>query len=187
MDDNEKQFVNDLLDASLRIHATAEPRPGLENRIVAGVRARQREAGRRTAWAWAVAMAGVVAIVGIVALRGGHRQPAPEPVIAKFPASHDAPVIATTVPNSPLPSPRRMPHRSELRTVDWRPQQFPTPRPLGEQERLLLAYVQALKGSPAAPAPTAQQDPQADLSIPPLIIEPIKIEPLDLKEDGDGK
>jgi hypothetical protein len=188
MDDNEKRFVNDLLDASLRNFAGAEPRAGLEGRILAGVRARHREARRRTVWYWAVATAGVVAIVGFVALRGGRRQPAPEPAIAEYPASRGAPVvIAKNTPPVPLPAPHRVPRHVETTSVDWRPQQFPTPRPLSKQEKLLLAYVQALKASPAAPAPDAMQEVEPDLSIPPLSIEPIKIMPLDSSEDGDGK
>jgi hypothetical protein len=187
MDDKEKRFVNDLLEASLRKFAGVEPRSGLENRILAGVRARQQDARRRTVWAWAAAMACVVAIVGFVALRGGHRQPAPQPVIAKYPTSNHAPIVATTVPPMNFPRPQRTQHHPQPRAVDWRPQQFPTPRPLSEQEKLLLLYVQALNDSVKPSAPNVQHDPKVELAIPPLSISAIKIDPLDPNEDGDGK
>ena len=44
MDDKEKRCIDELLDASLRHYASTEPRPGLEGRVLAGVRARQQSA-----------------------------------------------------------------------------------------------------------------------------------------------
>ena len=58
MGDNEKRFVEELLDASLRHYANAKPHPGMEDRVLAGVRAQLHTARRRTAWTWAVGIAG---------------------------------------------------------------------------------------------------------------------------------
>ncbi|MFZ0964900.1 MAG: hypothetical protein WAO35_28925, partial [Terriglobia bacterium] len=70
MDDKEKSFVDELIGASLRNYAGAEPRPGLEGRVLAGVRARQQAARRRTAWAWSMGLAGVAVVVtGLVIYR----------------------------------------------------------------------------------------------------------------------
>lgn len=191
MDDKEKQFVNDLLDASLRNYSGTEPLAGLESRILAGVRARQRDQRHRTAWLSAFAISGlavaVVGLVGFVALRGGLRRATPEQVIAKFPASNAAPTIATVAPPAKLQEPRRVPQHIATTRVDWRPQQFPTPRPLSKQEKLLLAYVQALNDSAKAAEPSVAQDPKDDLVISPLSITAIKIDPLDPGEDGDRK
>ncbi len=203
MDDKENRFVNDLLDASLRKYAGAEPRPGLEGRILAGVRSRQQQARRRTAWLSAFAVSGVAAVVvgmaGFAAFRGDLRHPAPEPAIANHQASKSAATVATAVPPVKLPAPLRVTRQSKSTMVDWRPQQFPTPRPLSEQEKLLLAYVQALQAShsvteqsgvasqPDVASENAQQDATTDLVIPPLSITPINIKPLDTDEDGAGK
>jgi hypothetical protein len=71
--------------------------------------------------------------------------------------------------------------------VDTRPQQFPTPRPLSEQERLLLVYAQAIKGSSGASVQITNEDAEHELEIPALSITAIKIEPLTPQESGDGK
>jgi hypothetical protein len=68
-----------------------------------------------------------------------------------------------------------------------RPQQFPTPRPLSAQEKLLLVYAQTLKRSRASYAPDAGQDPERELAIPALSITAIKIEPLAPPEVGEEK
>ena len=187
MDDKEKRFVDELLEAALRNYAGAEPRSGLEGRVLAGVRARQQAARRRTAWAWAVGVAGVAAMVTLLVFYWPHRQPAPLPVTAKVPAIPSAPMVAKAASVVQPTMPRRPVRPAAATTVDWRPQQFPTPRPLSEQEKLLLAYVQALKNSPAAAAPEANPQPEHDLEISPLSIAAIKIEPLAPPEDGDGK
>ena len=187
MDDKEKHFISELLDASLRNYAGGEPRAGLEGRVLAGVRARQQAARRRMAWLWVAGITGVVAMVTLLAVSLTHRQPAPMPTIAKAPANPPAAVVAKGAPAVQPPVARRSPRHTAPAAVEWRPQQFPTPRPLSEQEKLLVAYVQALKGSAAAATPSAKQDVEPGLAIPPLSITALKIEPLAPNEDGDGK
>jgi hypothetical protein len=188
VDDKEKRFADELLDASLRRYASAEPRPGLEGRVVAGVRARQQTARRRAAWAWGMGMAAVTAAVTLLVIYRPRQQPAPLPMTAKAPANISAPVLAKVTPAVPPPMPHRPPRFASRSWVDTRPQQFPTPRPLSEQEKLLLVYAQALKGSSAASALKADQDLEHDLEIPPLSIAAIKIEPLaPAEKSGDVK
>ena len=165
--------------------------PGLEGRVLAGVCARQQAAGRRRAWAWAAVAAAVAAMITLLVVRPLHRQPAQLPVTAQARATEShgekgtdrgyrlaTPAVAKTAPPVKLPLARRPPHHAAPSTVDTRPQEFPTPRPLSEQERLLVAYVQSLQGTPAASAPAAGKDLEHDLEIPPLTIAAIKIEPL---------
>lgn len=76
MDDKEKSFVDELIGASLRNYAGAEPRPGLEGRVLAGVRARQQAARRRTAWAWSMGLAGVAVVVTGLVIYRPRQQPA---------------------------------------------------------------------------------------------------------------
>ncbi len=187
MDDKEKRFVDELLRASLRHYAGAEPRPGLEVRVLAGVRARQEAARRRKAWAWAVGIAAAAAMVTLLVFHLPHRQSNSLPVTAKAPANLSAPAAAKIAPPAQPPMPRRPRRPAAPSRVDTRPQQFPTPRPLSEQEKLLLVYAQSLQGSSAASAPDADQDSEHDLKIPPLSITAIKIEPLAPPESGDEK
>jgi hypothetical protein len=185
MDDKEKRFVDELLAASLRHYAGPEPRPGLEDRVLAGVRARQQAARRRMAWAWAVGMAAVAAMVTLLVMEWPRHQPLPLPVAAKTPTGLSTPSVAKVVSPEQPPLPHRPRRPAEASRVDMRPQQFPTPRPLSEQEKLLLAYMQSLQESSAAPASDADQDSAHDLEIPPLSIAAIKIEPLPPLGSGD--
>lgn len=178
MDDKEKRFVDDLLDASLRHYASAAPRPGLEGRVLSGVRARQQAARWRRVWAWGMGLAAVAAMVTMLVIHWPRQQPEHLPVIANRPANISAPAVARVIPRVQPPLPRRPPRTAARARVDTRPQQFPTPRPLSEQERLLLAYAKSLNGSSAASAPQADMDVEHDLEIPPLSIAAIKIEPL---------
>ena len=187
MDDNEKRLVDELLAASLRHYAGGEPPSGLEGRVLAGVRARQEAARRRTAWAWAVGIAAAAAVVTLLVIAWPRHQPAPMPLTAKAPASLSAPAV-TKITAPVQPTVARLSHRpAQPMRVDTRPQQFPTPRPLSEQEKLLLVYVKSLQGSSAAPAPDADQDSEHDLEIPALSITAIKIEPLAPVGSGDDK
>ena len=185
MDDKERQFVDELLEASLRNYAGDAPRAGLEGRVLAAVRARQQAARWRTAWAWTLGVAGVAAMVTLLVLHWPHRQPAPLPVTAKAPANPSAPVVAKGAPVVQPPMLRRAVRPAVATTVDSRPQQFPTPRPLSEQEKLLVAYVQAVKASEGVSGPSTEQS--HDLEIPPLSIAAIKIEPLAPQDDGKEK
>ncbi len=187
MDDKEKRFVDELLAASLRQYAGGEPRPGLEGRVLTGVRVRQAAARRRTAWAWAVGMATAAAMATLLVMEWPRHQPASLPLTAKAPANHPTPAVAKVAP--PVqPSVGHTLRRSTTPSrVDTRPQQFPTPRPLSEQEKLLLVYAQSLQGSSATPTPDADRDSERDLESPPLTITAIKIDPLPPLGSGDEK
>ena len=188
MDDKGKRFVDDLLDASLRHYASAAPRLGLETRVLAGVRARQQAARWHRVWAWGVGLAAVAAMVAMLVIYRPRQQPERLPAIANRPANISAPAVARAIPRVQPPLPYRPVRPAAPSRVDTRPQQFPTPRPLSEQEKLLLVYAESLKGSSAASAPQANMDVEHDLEIPPLSIAAIKIEPLaPLENIGDAK
>jgi hypothetical protein len=187
VDDKEKHFVDEMLRASLRHYASAEPRPGLEGRVLAGVQSRQRAARHRAAWAWAIGATAVAAMVVLFVIHGPRHQTVQLPVTAKAPANVAAPAVAEIArPAQPL-----LPHHTRPSTarswVDRRPQQFPTPRPLSEQEKLLLVYAESLKTSSADSAWKPDQDSARELEIPALSITAIKIEPLTPEESVDNK
>ena len=170
-DKNHDKFLEELLEASLKRYRSEEPRAGLENRILANVQASDRALeSRRWVWAWALAASAAVLIVAVVVLRFTSR-PAPRtgtfsPAMqAVAPKAETPQVVAgappvTRVPRKPSRRPR--PAAANLR----RPEQFPTPSPLSEQEQLLLAFV--------------SQGPRSELSA--LAIRDVKIDPLEIPE-----
>ena len=158
MADQEKdKQIDKMLDSLLAGYSSAEPRPGLETRILANLRdAESREASRGWwgfKWLWAGAVLAALIVAGV--LIGGKRQVAPPP--------HK--VVQTVQPSvqPPQPQPKppeiapqmatkqreRRPHRAAMIQAarnsglkpGLRPANFPTPFPLSEQERLMLAYL----------------------------------------------
>ena len=92
MDDKQKQFVDALLDASLRHYAEGEARLGFEERVMAGVRSRQRSARWHAAWPLAIAAA-AVAVMAVVIYRP-HVRPAALPSTAKASPTISGPAVA---------------------------------------------------------------------------------------------
>jgi hypothetical protein len=187
MDDRENRFVDELVAASLQRYAGAEARPGLEERVLAGVRARQQAERRRRTLTWAVGMAAVAAMVSLLMIYWPRRQPVPSPVAVKAPAYVSAPAIAQGASPVQLPVPHKAQHQTVPKRVDTRPPQFPTPRPLSQQEKLLVEYVQSLKDSSGVSAPDADQGSEGDVEIPPIKIAAIRIDPLPSSESGNEK
>jgi hypothetical protein len=208
-DDKRDPSVDELLEASLKQYCGEEPRSGLEMRILAGLRARERAARRR--WlVWAVTVcAGAVAIVVMVlhSTRAPVRQPTPS---AALPPKESGAQRAPLQPAEPLapemvaqgPPGSFGPHRAPLQrrrpvartekvaTRRSRPEQFPTPLPLTEQEKLLLAYLsKATKPDSVAGTSENEMDeaPLSDLEIPGIKIAALEIKPLDDSQSEQQK
>ena len=176
MDDKERdRFAVELLDAALRRYRSLEPRPGLEERVLASLRARRR-AGPWLGWkglAWAVPAA-VLATVAL-ALYLNRRTvpfsgPPPRSIAVRKPEPPAAAVSqGATRPHSHVPQSR------VARPQPARREQFPTQAPLSEQEKLLLLYVNQAPG----PLLIAQTDSDAlqDLKIEDLHISELELEP----------
>jgi len=188
MDPNDKdRFVDDLLDASLRRYRSEEPRAGLENRILANVRASDRALQpRRWVWAWTLAASATVLILAVVVLRFTSRpasrtagtlpalqtiapKPEPQKMVAVAPWVSHIPGRPVRALRSPAPESRR-------------PEQFPTPSPLSEQEKLLLRYVESMPLPELAIQTGTKQTEQ--LSIPKLRIAALEIKPLAESENA---
>ncbi len=197
-DDKPDRFADDLLEASLEQYRGEEPRAGLEMRILAGVRTRERAARRR--WlGWAVAVcAGMVAMIALTLhfVRAPVRQPTPR---ASLPPKESGaqrallqPPLAQQPPPSfgahraPLQPPQQQVRRVTIRHS--RPEQFPTPFPLTEQEKLLLAYVNiATRPDLVAATSKADEAPITELAISAIKIAPLEIKPLDDSQLEQGK
>jgi hypothetical protein len=153
---DKRMQIDDMLDSLLTNYSSAEPRPGLETRILANLREAEEKKASQGWWNFKWLWAGMVTAAIIVAallISGRHRvapttniaaktsQPAPQEGIQ----SHAPSVRNETVrirPRKPLASTR--PQNATL-ALSKRPAVFPTPMPLSEQEKLLLSY---LAGTP---------------------------------------
>ncbi len=191
-DDKPDQFVDELLEASLKRYGGEEPRAGLEMRVLAGVQSRQG-AARRRRLVWALA-AGAGMLAAIVLALHSARAPRREPVIsasaprqaAKTAASPGSAASRNWSPRH-VQGPRekpRTPKPGVRATEPSRPEQFPTPMPLTEQEKLLLTYF-AHATKPDLFAETGKADGAAEIST--IEVAPLEIEPLDKSESGQGK
>lgn len=174
MHKQDEQFVDQLLDASIEHCASAEPRAGLEGRILAGVAARHR-AVQRQKWALGLA-ASALAILAVAVTTRILRHT----TIVSLP---HPPQIAAVRPESmapPAPIARsRVTRLRRSKAITQRPQQFPTPAPLSEQEKLLLLYVQE---TPKSVLATPVNTPN-DLEIPDLKIAALEIKDLPRAKD----
>jgi hypothetical protein len=156
--EKDKQMqIDDMLDSLLANYSSAEPRPGLETRILANLReAEERKASQgwwNFKWLWAGAVTAAI-IVAMVLIGGRHRVAPPTHVVVR--TSQPAPQreIQPYVPIAPKEMakvPRHKPstgptaQQNATLALNERPAVFPTPTPLSEQEKLLLSY---LAGTP---------------------------------------
>jgi hypothetical protein len=145
--------LDNLLDSMLARYSDAQPRPGLETRVMAQLR---EQAGRKKSWKWSLrwtcagAMAAaLVTVVFIVRLERPIESPEPpvfhadwsllhhsDPSVIQPPPASSS--VTTAQRNGHAPQPR---HQELAVAADTRPDVFPTPAPLSDQEKLLLRYL----------------------------------------------
>ncbi len=159
---SENDRLDRELDAALSQYAVVEPRAGLEERVLANLRAEQEHAAARGWWRWpALGVAAAVLIVAAASLmwiEGMWRpgKPAPD-ITARRPAttsqgskqpgtriaSNDASRSVRPTVSAVVKRPARHGVHPPQAIVANGPRldQFPSPRPLSEEERLLVRYV----------------------------------------------
>ena len=143
-----------VLDAALAKHAAVEPRPGLEERVLANLRAQPAHGAEHVWWRWGLAALATAAVVVAVAVSWRSARPFHPPIAHQPPAptqSRPAPApLAVNHDENPGASrdhgtaQRTIPHPARPKTsvaANPRLDQFPSPRPLSEQEKLLARYV----------------------------------------------
>jgi hypothetical protein len=181
--ENQERLVEKWLDIGLKRYGEAEPRPGLEGRILAGLRTEQaRQAS--PSWQWWPALAAIV-IVAAVALQLLTRKPIPT---RSVPVATHSVETGSATPGQPTAGLRRpdTTTRSQGRRKRVQrqiapalakplPEQFPSARPLSPQEELLPAYVEQVPADEVAVA--ADRTRRAgDLQIDDLEIAPLSAE-----------
>jgi hypothetical protein len=187
---NDKQrdsFADDLLEASLARYRAAEPPVGLEARLLAKLRAAGQTAPRLS-WGWlavgSVLAASLVAAIGLYLVRPG-KEPRPAREIAATSRDQKKLVSPAPIAKSPrtwVAEPRHtrgpaLGLAPRLEVAPLLPEQFPTPRPLSEQETLLLRFVKEAP-QPALMALPAETQPVVDLQVRGLTIPPLEINQL---------
>jgi hypothetical protein len=155
--EKDKQMqIDDMLDSLLANYSSAEPRPGLETRILANLREAEKKAPQgwwNFKWIWRGVVAAAI-VMAAVLISGRHRVAPPTHVIVKTSPAVHQPEIQPHAPIARQETARI--HRRKLSTapaaqrnatlaLSKRPAVFPTPTPLSEQEKLLLSY---LAGTP---------------------------------------
>jgi hypothetical protein len=166
------------LETALTKYAAVEPRPGLEQRVLANLRA-DREHGLEPAWwTWPVAvLAGLAgAILCAVALRHGAKTKQFARVPTMEARSERAPVVSGTeaykgnLKSQISDFKERQKHGTKIRVertlADDLPklEQFPAPEPLTEQEKSLIRFAQedAVDAALVAEARAEQLQQQRD-------------------------
>lgn len=147
------RFLDELLDAALTRHRSAEARSGLEERVLARLRTKARPTTGVT-WRWLPVLVTAAALVLAVGAFYAVRRSAPPevtPTTAARPVEEPrvaAPAIREERARAIRPTRPAVPRPKQLQLVQVatvvaspRRPQFPSPAPLSEQERLLLRYV----------------------------------------------
>lgn len=139
-----------LLDKALAKYAAVEPRVGLEERVLANLRATHTPVADRAWWRWVLgAAAALVVVAGFLAWRTtgsshsvvvDHRTVETQPV-----STHAAQIAKSTKERNPRHrhSSKKQSRESNVTTVAADPKLdvFPSPQPLTEEELALAQYV----------------------------------------------
>ncbi len=152
MADNHHERLERELDAALSKYSAVEPRAGLEERILANLRAEQARVPNRAWWRWSAALVAVVIILAmVVALRPGRRHEdgtaRQAPPAIQNPTQPETQLVATRVDHGTAKAARvapRAPAKHSIHPAVSAPpklDRFPSPQPLSEQERMLARYV----------------------------------------------
>ncbi|MBZ5684730.1 MAG: hypothetical protein LAP86_06825 [Acidobacteriia bacterium] len=147
---NKRDDLDRTLDAALAKYASVEPRPGMEERILANLRSADATPAYHTWWRWGLAAAAAMLLI-LITFAWRSRTPS-HPAIANRPAPtehrnagpemHVARRDPTAIPPRPRPA-----HKTDVLgsapVVAGTPKldQFPSPHPLSEQEKILASYI----------------------------------------------
>jgi len=174
--DVERNRLAREIDAALARYSAVEPRAGLEERVLANLRAEQVRGPNHAWWRWSVAVA-LAAVVVAAMVVGWRSAKPPRPVMVNHPSTPapGANELRTNVaanggvkqlrPSrqaSQRPTTRRRPQIAVVAAVTPKLDQFPSPQPLSEQEQILATYVAQFHRQAALIARVANEELQRD-------------------------
>lgn len=147
--DKRDQFAERWIEEVLARYSDAEPRPGLDSRILANLEAAERRQRRSWRLAWIPVACSALVILGLSIgfVRSGRTKPTAvsAPTARQAWARGDATVVRSTTPAQANVRQNILTRRDKTQTVAMRPpargKQFPSPIPETEQERLLAQYI----------------------------------------------
>ncbi len=148
--EDRKQKIDEWLDSGLKHYTNAEPRQGLESRLVATLRAETQHCSLG-AWTMGLAMAVVVAVSATLLLVRRPVLESSRPTGQPSALPNKSPVRPQSRSGSAVTAKSVLRHPTFLRAVPGeqkvggeypRIDQFPSPRPLNKQEELLVHYLQ---------------------------------------------
>ena len=168
--DHVEREIDREIDIALLRYGAAEPRTGLEDRVLANLRMPPQSASAHSWWRWTVVVAGaamaIVLAVWIVFPPGRKHllesTDRPSSVTPRIISS--APVVTAKPPSV---TKRSMLDRGSVRTTassESRLDQFPSPQPLSEQEKSLQNYVAEYPGHASLMAQARIEALQRDLA-----------------------
>jgi len=149
---NTGHVLDQLLDSALAQYSKVDPRAGLESRTNANLQSERDRIAATRRWWWALTLAATTAVIILtvwiesntgfrgkvpVAMKATPEQPADTKKATIDMQAQPHVSQGTCEINSRPENKRRSVHKVETPRLD----RFPSPRPLSEQERLLLGYV----------------------------------------------
>jgi hypothetical protein len=148
---SEQDDLDRALDAALAKYAAVEPRAGLEQRVLAQLQSESTRLPKYTWWQWSVAGAIAVVLAFTFALAWRWNRPA-KTVGQQYPSAPIEivqPSATQVAANGEIEAVRQR-HKTTRQHVQQpsafadgpKLDQFPSPRPLSEQEKLALEYVE---------------------------------------------
>ncbi len=170
--------LDQLIDTALPSYSAAEPRPGIEHRILARAFA-ESPRQRRFRWAWALALPAAACLLALLFFAGHHNshRSTLEATATTAPATSAASPRETPATDS-FSSPRKRPFTHKLATQpstihESLPKEdvFPSPSPLTAEERAAIALVRD-------PPQMHRQIDTAGVEINPIHIAELQIRPI---------
>lgn len=154
-DQGKEKQLDDLLDSLLSQYASAEPRPGLETRVLAQIaESRSDHKARAASLRWLIAGGGLAlaatALVVVLMVFRARQQPHSSPRVAQSGHAQQVPDRSkSAVEHSSVAGKAQVRNRKPIAVrparqdaeLAERPAVFPTPVPLSRQERLMFSYM----------------------------------------------
>jgi hypothetical protein len=192
MNSRDNDQMDQWLEGALGKYGKAEPRAGLEGRILANLAAERQRLALR--WRWGFALAGALAICGALAFWRGssshstNKTPAIQAPVEQSKESHLAKetqgqVLGTLPIKSAAAKRHGVKKIKKIKTIELanepRLEQFPSRRPLSEQEKMLMEFV---RNSPQDAVLVAQMQAERQKELDRLIASQISKSESDQQE-----